>query len=66
MEFANLSEARNHAMNLLPVIARDAITDADHQEITIFVRGGGHKVFYVVRLTMEGIWVIHLEGGARH
>ncbi len=56
-ELANLYEARDQAIALLPDIARDALPDGDRHVFKIVVKCKGLRVRYVTTLTLDGAWV---------
>lgn len=57
VELANLYEARDQALSLLPNLARDHAADGEYRMITAVVRCHEGRERYRTTLTVNGEWI---------
>ena len=57
IELANLYEARDQALSLLPDLARDHAVDEEHRTVTAIVRCQEGRMRYRITLTITGEWI---------
>lgn len=55
-ECADDQDARDHAISLLPYIARERLPDGDKHEFVATVRNEAGQVVYEASLALNGLW----------
>ncbi len=61
-ELDGLSEARNHAIAVLPSLARDVLPDGDRREFRVTLRDANGRSIFRASLSFRADWLIDPNG----
>lgn len=62
IELHHPRDVRNHAIAVLPNLARDVLPDGDRREFTVTVRDDGNRSIFRASLSFRAGWLIDPPG----